>query len=78
MISNVYHEYRMLVFRVLHGSGILYLVICDLGVFQALLVVLRLRKLENLKVFCLCLRLVLNLVALVRFYSLEGRDVVIF
>ena len=72
MVSNVYHEDCMLIFRVLHGRGILYLVLCDLGVFQALLDVLRLGKLENLQVFCLCLRLVLGLVALVHFYSHEG------
>ena len=72
MVSNVYHVDRMLIFRVLHGREILYLVLCDLGVFQALLDVLSLGKLENLQVFYLCLRLVLSLVSLVRFYSLEG------
>ena len=72
MISNVYHKDRMLVFRVLHGSGILYIVLCDLGVFEALLVVLRLGKLENLKIFCLCLCLVLSLVALVCFTVLRA------
>ena len=72
MVSNVYHEDRMLIFRLLHGRGILYLVSYDLGVFQVLLDVLHLEKFENLQVFCLCLRLVLSLVPLVRFYSLEG------
>ena len=72
MVSNVYHEDRMLIFRVLHGRGFLYLVLCDLGVFQVLLDVLHLGKLENLQVFYLCLHLVLSLVALIRFYSLEG------
>ena len=72
VVSNVYHEDHNLIFRVLHGRGILYLVLCDLGVFQVLLDVLYLEKLENLQVFCLCLHLVLNLVTLVRFYSLEG------
>ena len=72
MVSNVYHEDRMLIFRVLHGRGILYLVLCDLGVFQVLLDVLHLEKLKNLQIFCLYLRLVLSLVVLIRFYSLEG------
>ena len=67
MVSNFYHEDCMLIIRVLHGRGILYLVLCDIGVFQILLDVLHLEKLENLQVFFLCLRLVLNLVALVRF-----------
>ena len=49
----------MLIFRVLHGSEILYLVLCGLGVFQVLLDVVHLEKLENLQVFCLFLRLVL-------------------
>ena len=72
MVSNFYHEDCMSSFRVLHGRGIWCLVLCDLGVFQARLDVLRLGKLEKLQVFCLCLCLVLGLVALVCFYSLEG------
>ena len=72
VVSNVYHEDPMLIFRVLHGRGILYLVLSDLGVFQVLLDVLHLGKLENIQFFFLCLRLVLSLVALVRFSSLEG------
>ena len=46
MVSNVYHEDRMFIFRVLHGRGILYLVSCDLGVFQVLLDELHLEKLS--------------------------------
>ena len=72
MVFNVYNDNRILIFRVLHGMGILYLVLCDLGVFQVLLDVLHLEKLENLQIFCLCLRLVLSLVVLFRFYNLEG------
>ena len=72
VVSNVYHDDRMLTLRVLHGRGVLYLVLCDLGVFQVLLDVLHLEKLENLQVFCLFLRLVLSLIILIRFYSLEN------
>ena len=72
VVSNVYQEDCILSFRALHGRGILYLVLCDLGVFQVLLDVLDQEKLENLQVFLLCLHLVLSLFALVRFYSLEG------
>ena len=72
VISNVYHEDRMLIIRVLHERRILYLVLCDFGVFQVLLDVLHLGELENLQVFCLCFRLVISLVALVRFYSHGG------
>ena len=72
MVSNINQKDHMIIFRVLHGKGILNLVLCDLGVFQVLLDVLHLEKLQNLQVFYLCLRVVLSLVALVRFYSLEG------
>ena len=58
MVSKFYHEDCMLVFSVLHGKKIWYLVVCDLGVFQVRLDVLRLEKLENLQVFCLSLDLV--------------------
>ena len=47
----------MLIFRVLHGRGVLYLVVCEIGVFQARLDALRLGKLDNLQGFCLRLRL---------------------
>ena len=38
----------MLIFRVLHGREFLYLVVCDLGIFQVRLDVL---DLENLKIY---------------------------
>ena len=77
VVSSFYHAGHMLIFRVLHGREILNLVLY-LGVFQVLLDVLRLGKLESLQVFCLSLRWLLGLVVLVRFFSLQGRDVKIF
>ena len=47
VVSNFYHENCMSVFRMLHGRGIWYLVVCDLGVVQVRLDVLNLEKLEN-------------------------------
>ena len=52
----------MLIFRVFHERGNLCLVLCDPGVFQVLLDVLSLGKLENLQVFYLFLRFVLSLI----------------
>ena len=54
VVSNFYHEGRMLIFRVLHREEILYLVVWYLGVFQVRLDVLHL-EIQN---FCLCLYLV--------------------
>ena len=58
VVSKCYYENRMLIFRVLHGREILYLIVCDLGVFQARFDVLSLGKLKNLRVFCLRICLV--------------------
>ena len=60
VVFKVYHEYRMLIFRVLHGRGLLYPAFWRIGVFQVLIDVLHLEKLEKLQVFCLFLRLVLS------------------
>ena len=62
MVSGVYHVDRMSIFRVFHERGNFCLVYCDLGVFQVLLDVLSLGKLENLQVFYSFRRFVLSLV----------------
>ena len=48
MVSSVYHVGRMSFFRVFQKRENLRLVLCDLGVFQVLLDVLSLGKVENL------------------------------
>ena len=50
VVSSVYHVNCMLIFRVFHERGNFCRVLCDLGVFQVLLDVLSLVKLEGFSI----------------------------
>ena len=57
MVSNFYHEDHKLIVHVRHGTGIYRLILFDLDIFQVLLGVQSLKKLENLPIFGFCLYL---------------------